>query len=195
MVDYNIKLPPLRSALRAGTQLFVDCHLCLVFCSLFLLAFIFTMWFLLAFPLSKQRYHKRKQRKNQASNTNEIFKSEALSLRLKGKAIHKCQARRQAQRHHWCWSSFNKMRAATSPRPTLFCCVPNSCKSDRETSIYCHSTQQLSPPAPQPCCPWHPKLLCVHSGLVFPPSGCQELGLNKTEKANVCRNNYFVKQH
>lgn len=87
------------------------------------------------------------------------------------------------------------MRAATSPRPTLFCCVPNSCKSDRETSIYCHSTQQLSPPAPQPCCPWHPKLLCVHSGLVFRPSGCQELGLNKTEKVNVRRNNYFVKQH
>lgn len=182
----------------AGMRLCVDHHQRRVFCSLtyLLSAFIFRSQFSLVFPLFKVRSQKRKQCKTQASNANKIFKSGALSLKsLKGKAIHKCQAGRQALRHHWCRSSFNKMRAATSPRPTLFCCVPNSCKSDRETSIYCHSTQQLSPPAPQPCCPWHPKLLCVHSGLVFRPSGCQELGLNKTEKVNVCRNHYFVKQH
>lgn len=104
----------------AGMRLCVDHHQRRVFCSLtyLLSAFIFRSQFSLVFPLFKVRSQKRKQCKTQASNANKIFKSGALSLKsLKGKAIHKCQAGRQALRHHWCRSSFNKMRAATSPPP------------------------------------------------------------------------------
>lgn len=148
---------------------------------------------MLAFPLLKHKYQKRKQCKNPASNTNEIFKSQAL--RLKGKAIHKCQACRQrrgiidADLHS---TECEPPRPPTRPYFAVF-----------QTAAKVSEKQAFTVTAPSSCP--HQHLSPAVPGTLnysvfiqvqtFPPSGCQELGLNKTERVNVRRNNYFVKKH
>lgn len=83
----------------------------------------------------------RKQCKPRAKTT----QSEVWSLPSRqGKAIHECQAGRGIIDAH--------LHSPSHPQRHVpyFAVFQTSCRSARGTSLYCHSSQQLSPAAPQP---------------------------------------------
>lgn len=134
--------------------------------------------FFLKFFITRQLQERKPPSKN---NSDKALQSQAWSLpSLQGKEF--MNARRAGAS---LMLIFIQQAAPHATSPLLLCSKPAAAvPGEQAFTVTAGSScpQQRPNPAARP---WHPKSLCVHSGLAFRPSGCQDLGWKGAEKAEI----------